>query len=325
MTKTINRFTSVIALLAVASVAAFGQSLVPATSPYTTTTTTAAVSASTTSGGNTQTLIPLASVTNVLAPGVNQAQGGLGSPTGGPNETGLFIDRELMRVNSVTGLNARVERGVQGTQAQGHLSGATVYVAGFGQFVQRQYFGSCDPTAIPNLPLINTDTGAIYNCPSVGPNAKQWVIQGYTGPPGAGNTNPDSSFFGNTVVNVGHFEYNYANDGGAVGTIIPKNNFTLPANSIITGCLIDATTAGLNTNSATVSIGVSGTGGGTAILYALTAAASVSGILQCVIVPQTASGFKKITTAGQGEVAVAVGDPLQGVIEVWVYYETSPT
>jgi hypothetical protein len=324
--KTLNRITSLFALLAVGAFIAAAQSLVPATSPYTITTVTAAIPNATNSGGNAQTQIPLASVTNVLAPGVNQAQGGLGSPTGGPNETGLLIDRELMRVNSVTGLIARVERGVQGTQTASHLTGTTVYVAGFGQFVQRQYFGSCTPSEHPTLPLINTDTGAIYNCPSVGPNADLWVIQGYLGPPGSSSpTNPDSSFFGNVGAGVLHFEYNFANDGGAIGTIIPKNNGTIPANSIITGCLIDATTAGTTSASGALSIGVSGTGGGTAILLAATAAASVTGVLQCVILPQTASGFKKITTAGTGEVAVATGALTAGVVEVYVYYETSPT
>ncbi len=311
---TINRTLLLVVAL---SVAVFGQSLVPATSPYTTTTTSAAVSNTTTTNVN------LTSASGVLAPGVNQAQGGLGSPTGGPNETGLFIDRELMRVNSVSGTVARVQRGVQGTQSASHLSGATVYVGPFSAFTQRQFFGSCDPTAFPTLPLINTNSGAIYNCPSVGPYAKLWEVTGITGPPGIGTTNADSSSFGTVAMGVCHFEYNFANDGGAASsTIIPKNNCVIPANSIITGSAIYASTALIGAGS--LSIGVSGTGGGVAILLGATAAASVTGILQSVIVPQTASGFKRITTAGAGEVATTVGTITAGVCDVWVYYIVSP-
>jgi hypothetical protein len=297
---------------------AFGQSLVPATSPYTTTTTSAAVANTTT------TQVVLTSATNVLAPGVNQAQGGLGSPTGGPNETGLFIDRELMRVNSITGTVARVQRGVQGTQSSAHLSGATVYVAPFSSFIQRQLYGSCDPATFATLPLINTNTGYIYNCPSVGPNAKQWSVTGITGPPGVGTTNADSSIFGTVAMGVCHFEYNFAVDGGAIGTIIPKNNCVIPANSIITGSTIYASTALTTSASGTLSIGYSGTGGGTTKLLAATAAASVTGILQSVIVPQTASGFGKITTAGAGEVAIATGAITAGIVDCWIYWVTSP-
>lgn len=321
---TLNRIAKSFVLLAVCIGASFGQSLVPATSPYTTTTTTAFVSATTTQGGNVQTNIPLTSVTSVLAPGVNQAQGGLGSPTGGPNETGLYIDRELMRVNSVTGLIARVQRGVQGTQTAAHNSGATVYVAPYSSFVQRQFFGACVPTDLPNLPLINTNTGAIYNCPSVGPFAKVWEITGYTGPPGAGFVNNDSSSFGTVTQNACHFEYNFAVDGGAIGTIIPKNNCTVPANSWITGCMIYASTAATTGASGTLSIGVSGTGGSTTKFLAATAAASVTGNLQCVVVPQTASGFTHLTTSGQGEVAVATGALTAGIVDVWLYYIVSP-
>ena len=109
-----------------------------------------------------------------------------------------------------------------------------------------------------------------------------------------------------------------------MGTIIPKNNGTLPANSIVTGCLIDATTAATTSASGTLAIGFSGTGGATNALLHATAAASVTGILQCQIVPQTASGFVKITTAGTGEVAVATGALTAGVVDVYVYYETNP-
>lgn len=117
-----------------------------------------------------------------------------------------------------------------------------------------------------------------------------------------------------------HFQYSFANDGGAVGTIIPVNTCSIPANSVISGCSLDATTAGTTSASGTLSVGVSGTGGGVAVLLAATAAASVTGVLQCVILPQTASGWKKITTAGQAEVAIATGALTAGVVEGHIFY-----
>ena len=83
-------------------------------------------------------------------------------------------------------------------------------------------------------------------------------------------------------------------------------------------------TAGTTSASGTLSVGFSGTGGGTTKLLAATAAASITGVLQSVIVPQTASGFIHLTTAGQGEVAIATGALTAGVLDVWIYYIVSP-
>ncbi len=85
-------FAVILAVFALASIGtsiSFGQTNI--TGNWTTTTLTASVA-------NTRTnFVNVASASSILAPGLNQPQGGLGSPTGGPNETGLYIDGELMR------------------------------------------------------------------------------------------------------------------------------------------------------------------------------------------------------------------------------------
>ena len=124
---------------------------------------------------------------------------------------------------------------------------------------------------------------------------------------------------------VCHATYSFAVDGGgAPGLITPTANCTIPANSIIINEVLDWTTAGAGTSN-TTSIGTTGTGGGAAILLGATAVASLTGIVQGVIVPQTASGFKKLTTAGTVTLTTAVAALTQGIAEIYVYYITSPT
>lgn len=131
---------------------------------------------------------------------------------------------------------------------------------------------------------------------------------------------------GNGTSQVCHATYSVAVDGGgAPGLVTPAANCTIPANAIIYNEIIDWTTAATGTGG-TATIGTTGTGGGAAILQASgTVGTGLSGIVQGVIVPQTASGFKKLTTAGTVTVTTGTAALTAGVCEIYVFYVVSPT
>lgn len=132
-----------------------------------------------------------------------------------------------------------------------------------------------------------------------------------------------SSNTGIVPIQVAHAKYDFAVDGGgAPGLITPAANATIPANSIIYSQIINWTTPGVGVSN-TTSIGTTGTGGGAAILLAATAVGSLTGIVQGLIVPQTASGFKKLTTAGTITLTTATAALTAGVCDIWVYYVTA--
>jgi hypothetical protein len=149
----------VIALCFVALFAsfAFGQTIL------TTTTLSAAVSSS-----SSQTF-GLTSATNVNAPSASDTT----------KLTFLYVDRELVQVVSVSGTSARVIRGLQGTAATTHASGAIVFVipaylsasqGGPYGIAQGAPSGSCTRANEVSLPRINYVSGIISDC-----NGGQWV------------------------------------------------------------------------------------------------------------------------------------------------------
>ena len=300
----------------------------PADAQITTTTTTQAIS---NTGGTPQgRFVYLTSATNVLAPGLNQPQGGLGSPTGGPNETGLYIDQELMRVNSVSGLVIGVQRGVQGTRTSYHVSGATVYSAPFSTFVNFDQVGACNisgtsVTTPSVLPKINTNNGKIFGCPTVGPNAGQWVQTGVTAPP-ASYLLTDNTAAGITAMKICHARYSFAVDGGAVSTITPATGCTIPISAVIYKVVVDciATTVGSTGN---ISVGLSAGGAGTGALWAATARASCSAGTFFDGVPlagPTASlsnaTYIKMSAAGNVTFTIATNALTAGILDIDVFY-----
>lgn len=131
----------------------------------------------------------------------------------------------------------------------------------------------------------------------------------------ASNTLP-----GLSAVRVAHATYNFAVDGGATGLITPAANFSLPINAIVIGAIIDCTTAGVGATN-TTSFGLSGTGGGAAVLKAATAVASLTGFLQAIPLQSSAATFIKLTTAGgQFTITPAVAALTAGVFECYVFY-----
>lgn len=81
----------------------------------------------------------------------------------------LFVDRELMDVTAVSSTTVSVRRGMSGTKAATHASGALVYVASKSQkagvFQSDQAWGTCTRAAEPFLPQVDTNTGSVWDCP----------------------------------------------------------------------------------------------------------------------------------------------------------------
>lgn len=304
--KNIIRILPVPVLALALSITSFGQAVTPATTFAT------AVGAGDQQVNVTATSVTTSSGTYVMS----------GSTQGGFN-TVLMVDRELIGVMTVNSKVLTVQRGLDGTIQAPHSTSATVWFGIPSWFSQNVHepSGTCVSTNELALPRFFELFGTGWTCPATGSSKGQWTLQ-YPAP--VSYAASDTSQFGNSAEGICHFQWNFAVDGGAVGTIIPANNCSLPAGAIISSCSIYASTAATTSASGTLSVGVSGTGGSTTKFLAATAAASVTGVLQCVVVPQTASGWTHLTTAGQGEVAVATGALTAGVVDIWLRYEVSP-
>lgn len=126
------------------------------------------------------TVVVLASTTNITAPGNQVAQGGVGSPASPYSLTLLYIDREMMRVNALGPVSGQVfvERGYNGTRITTHAANATVYFGPPAFFSSLPYQGgSCTASTLTVLPLINYNTGDQWTCPTAGPNTGLWTRQ----------------------------------------------------------------------------------------------------------------------------------------------------
>ena len=114
-------------------------------------------------------------------------------------------------------------------------------------------------------------------------------------------------------------KFRFALDGGAISTITPKINATIPANAILVAAFIDSTVAVTSLGSATVSVGLSAGSTGAAALLAATAKASLVTGAPIVGVPTPAVPVKT-TAAGTITCTVAVAALTAGEIEVTVFY-----
>lgn len=86
------------------------------------------------------------------------------SATGIAAGTILYIDKEAMSVVSISGTVATVRRGVAGSFAAAHASGAVVYAGTPDQIGHSDPAGPCTATSEIALPRINVDTGNVYQC-----------------------------------------------------------------------------------------------------------------------------------------------------------------
>jgi hypothetical protein len=80
--------------------------------------------------------------------------------------TVLWVDRELMAVNTVNSLTAtiNVQRGYNGTAVSPHNAGATVYVGSPDQFYAFDPAGACASASTKVTPWINYATGNQWTC-----------------------------------------------------------------------------------------------------------------------------------------------------------------
>jgi|SRR3984957_5253325 len=202
------------------------------------------------------------------------------------------------------------------------LTGLLLMAASGALFAQQVGTVCPGPNTQTGGPLLVWNGNSLLGCPA---SSLVWTALLVTPNSIGGAQLVSSSAVGNNPVQVCHATYNFAVDGGgAPGLITPASNCVLPINSIIFNEIIDWTTAGTGATN-TTTIGTTGTGGGAAILQASTAVASLTGIVQGVIVPQTASGFKKLTTAGAVTLTTATAALTAGVCEIYVFYVVSPT
>ncbi len=161
--------------------------------------------------------------------------------------------------------------------------------------------GACAPESLERV--VNAQTGTFVCLPS--------------SPGSATGTWRKTSQNG---MRVGYALYSFAVDGGAVATITPVTNSTIPANAIIVGVIANPITALTSGGSATIAIGTSA-GSSTTALKAATAVASYTIDAVMAGAPVfTAGSAVKLSAAGFITITVATAALTAGVMEVFVFY-----
>jgi len=112
---------------------------------------------------------------------------------------------------------------------------------------------------------------------------------------------------------IGKARYDFSTDGGAIGTITPADNFTLPSGSIILGAVTRAKTAMTSDGSATVALAIGGVDIKTATAFDDAAYVGTDA--------QLARTSLNLTSAsGQVTFTVAVAALTAGVVDIYVEY-----
>lgn len=124
---------------------------------------------------------------------------------------------------------------------------------------------------------------------------------------------------GINTLNVAHAIYSFATDGGgAPGLITPALNATIPANAIMVGATINATTAAVSGGATNISVGTSAGSSATSILAATAKASfSLGALLNGVPVFATPV---KMSAAGQITLTTSTTALSAGIFEIFVYY-----
>jgi hypothetical protein len=105
----------------------------------------------------------VASATGITAPGLQDAQGSIGSPTSGAPVI-LLVDQEAMDVVSVSGTTVTVRRAQRGTTMSAHVSGAKVLVGPAYAFPVFDPYGSCTRTVLKYVPIVSLKTFNLFDC-----------------------------------------------------------------------------------------------------------------------------------------------------------------
>lgn len=157
---------------------------------------------------------------------------------------------------------------------------------------------------------LSTDTEDFLHCRSSDGTLKFAVNYN-----GAVVTGPGSAA-GLGVMGVAHAIYDFSVDGGASCT--PASTALIPANALIIGGTVNATTAVTASGSATLGVGTTAGSTSTSILAATAKATlSLDAVLNAV---PTLAVPVKMTAAGSISVLIATGPLTAGVVEVFVYY-----
>lgn len=169
--------------------------------------------------------IVVASTTNITAPNFSAG-----------TSTQLYIDRELLDVENVSGTTITVRRGAGGTGAASHASGALVFPGAPTQFftrpLQTEFQGSCTRSTEPVLPRINVQTGTISDC-----------LGGYW----VNGSNDPLSRFRIVAPDSGGTAYTSLNTNGTTlsATTLYCSEVILPSNKLLTGiAILNGTTVG---------------------------------------------------------------------------------
>jgi hypothetical protein len=112
--------------------------------------------------------------------------------------------------------------------------------------------------------------------------------------------------------------YSFAVDGGAVSTITPATNCTLPAKAVMVSSTVDVTTAITSGGAPNIAVGTTGTGGTTGDILAAALKASYSAGIKSGLI--TFAAPLKITTSGTITVTVTTAVLTAGVMDIWVQY-----
>lgn len=119
---------------------------------------------------------------------------GVTAPGNGNTQVVLLVDRELMKVLSITGTTAYVQRGTDGTRAASHINAAPVWVAPPSAIASFMPSGQCVRANLLYVPYIvgagpglGQEVGTIFDCLGVTVNG-QWVQVNGNGAPVLGST-----------------------------------------------------------------------------------------------------------------------------------------
>lgn len=122
------------------------------------------------------------------------------------------------------------------------------------------------------------------------------------------------------ALQVAKATYDFAVDGGAVGTITPINSPVFPAGAIIMGGVIYPITLPTSGGAATIGIGFGSGAQAALIKAAATGIATYVAGVPLVMIPVWASGFFKVAVEGKMTFTVGTAALTAGKIAVHVAY-----
>lgn len=114
-------------------------------------------------------------------------------------------------------------------------------------------------------------------------------------------------------------QYDFTNDGGAVGAITLTNTVSIPAGAVVLASALRVTTAVTSAGSATISVGTTA-GSGAASIAAATAKASLTDDTVVQGIDYSTTKPFVMTAAGNVNVTVATAAVTAGVVEIFVLY-----